>query len=274
MTIKAIVLDLDYTLLNRERQVGKRTLARLIEAYRQGYTLIIATSRPIRIVRNLVPAELLELTTLITLNGAVVHEFTRDHQWQMACLGLEARHLVGALREVNPPVQITAECWGENFATNRDYCAETLLQKQHATPAMLKGLDEIDYGWLSKITADGQGHSLEALMVWQENYSDFRFVPTDDFKVINIIPTAVGKSTAVERVLARLNIAPAETVAFGDEIPDIRLLELVGLGIAMGNAKPEVKAVADLVIGDCDDDPIADFLDVTLLRQDQTAQTA
>lgn len=271
MAIKAIVLDLDFTLLNRNKTVGQRTLDSLIEAHEQGYTLIIATSRPIRVVRGLVPAELLERTTLITLNGAVVHEFTRDHQWQMACLGLEAKHLVAALREQDPPIQITAECWGENFATNREYCADTLLSKQHARPEMLKGLDDIDYGWLSKITADGQGNSLEHLMAWQEDYSDLRFVPADDFRVINIVPAAVGKSKTVEQLLSRMNIAPADVVAFGDEIPDIRLLEMVGLGIAMGNAKPEVKAVADLVIGDCDDEPIADFLEVTLLKHAQSA---
>ncbi|WLD56867.1 HAD-IIB family hydrolase [Salinispirillum sp. LH 10-3-1] len=271
MAIKAIVLDLDFTLLKRNKTVGERTLESLIEAHEQGYTLIIATSRPIRVVRGLVPAELLERTTLITLNGAVVHEFTRDHQWQMSCLGLEAKHLVAALREQEPPIQITAECWGENFATNREYCAETLRAKQHAQPDMVKSLDDIDYGWLSKITADGQGNSLEHLLAWQDDYSDLRFIPADDHRVINIVPASVGKSKTVEQLLARMNIAPTDVVAFGDEIPDIRLLELVGLGIAMGNAKPEVKAVADLVIGDCDDDPIADFLQVSLLKQAQSA---
>ncbi len=55
---------------------------------------------------------------------------------------------------------------------------------------------------------------------------------------------------------------PIENVtAFGDDLADIGSLKLCGTGVAMGNALPEVKAVADITIGTNDEDGIADYLD-------------
>ena len=56
-------------------------------------------------------------------------------------------------------------------------------------------------------------------------------------------------------------MALAEIAAFGDDTPDIGMLRLCGLGVAMGNAVPAVKAAADLVIGTNDEDGIAEWLE-------------
>ena len=50
-------------------------------------------------------------------------------------------------------------------------------------------------------------------------------------------------------------------IAFGDDFADIGMLELCGLGVAMGNAIEEIKEKADIVIGSNDEDGIAVFLE-------------
>ena len=49
-------------------------------------------------------------------------------------------------------------------------------------------------------------------------------------------------------------------MAFGDGENDTDMLDFVGLGIAMGNAEPQVKAHADYVTGSVDEDGIAKAL--------------
>ena len=56
-------------------------------------------------------------------------------------------------------------------------------------------------------------------------------------------------------------ISAEEITAFGDDYVDIGMLKLCGLGIAMGNAIDEVKEAADRVIGDNEEDGIAEFLE-------------
>ena len=55
-------------------------------------------------------------------------------------------------------------------------------------------------------------------------------------------------------------------MAFGDDLADIGMLKMCGLGVAMGNAVDEAKAAADIVIGTNDEDGIAYFLKEKFLR--------
>lgn len=77
---------------------------------------------------------------------------------------------------------------------------------------------------------------------------------------IDIVCAGAGKVQGIEAFLERTGIAAEETVAFGDAENDIEMLRLCGTGVAMGNAEPDVKAVADLVSTDIDEDGIANGL--------------
>jgi Cof subfamily protein (haloacid dehalogenase superfamily) len=57
----------------------------------------------------------------------------------------------------------------------------------------------------------------------------------------------VNKWTGCQWVMARAGFPPARAVAFGDGLNDVRMLQGVGLGIAMDNGHPELKAVADRI---------------------------
>ena len=52
---------------------------------------------------------------------------------------------------------------------------------------------------------------------------------------------------------------------FGDDIPDLGMMKIAGLSVAMANADKSVKAIADVVIGDHDDDIIGRFIDDRLV---------
>ena len=68
------------------------------------------------------------------------------------------------------------------------------------------------------------------------------------------------KEQAIRELCAVCGICAEEITAFGDDYADIGMLSLCGTGIAMGNAIPEVKKQADLVIGSNDADGIAEYL--------------
>ena len=55
-------------------------------------------------------------------------------------------------------------------------------------------------------------------------------------------------------------------MAFGDDLADMGMLKMCGIGVAMENAVDEVKAMADIVIGTNDEDGIAAFLQERFLR--------
>ena len=72
--MKALIFDLDDTLLNSKKQIGMLTRRALIDSHNAGYQLVLATSRPIRAVRHFVDNEILALCATTTLNGCVIHK--------------------------------------------------------------------------------------------------------------------------------------------------------------------------------------------------------
>lgn len=87
------------------------------------------------------------------------------------------------------------------------------------------------------------------------------FVPAYDVEVMEVFDPAVNKWEGILHIARRHGIAPEEIIAVGDDMNDIPMLEKAGLGVAMGNARPEALAAAKRIIGHNTEDGLAIFLD-------------
>ena len=65
---------------------------------------------------------------------------------------------------------------------------------------------------------------------------------------VDIVMPEVGKGTALEEICSQLGIAPEETIAFGDNLNDISMIQSAGKGYAVNTAREETKKAADEVI--------------------------
>jgi len=255
--MKAYVFDLDDTLLNREKRVGDKTRNTLIEVAHAGSKVIFATSRPERAVNRFIDAELLALTTLITLNGAILRESSTQVS-RFSNLGEKAIKLIEHA-ELNRIAHFSVEFDGHEFASNADYTDKDLDRIQSATRDLVIPLSKIEIDRISKVAVDGLGKNITG-------YCDFisalgmKAILSMDGTFLNVVDPTVDKSSTLRILLDRLNIRKQDVIVFGDDIPDIEMLKLGGLAVAMDNAKKEVKEIADVVIGDCDNDEIGEFI--------------
>jgi HAD superfamily hydrolase (TIGR01484 family) len=87
------------------------------------------------------------------------------------------------------------------------------------------------------------------------------FVPAFDVEVMEVFDPAVNKWQGVLHVARRHGIEPEHIVAVGDDVNDIPMLANAALGVAMGNARPEVRAAARRVIGSNGEEGLAEFLE-------------
>ena len=71
------------------------------------------------------------------------------------------------------------------------------------------------------------------------------------------IPLGVSKGAALERVAVYLSVPQKQVMAMGDSDNDVEMVAWAGLGVAMGNATPVVKAVADYIAPSVEDDGVA-----------------
>jgi hydroxymethylpyrimidine pyrophosphatase-like HAD family hydrolase len=81
-----------------------------------------------------------------------------------------------------------------------------------------------------------------------------------------ITAKGVGKAEGLRILCRHFNIAPGEVVAIGDDDNDLDMLEAAGVGVAMGNAREHVKAVADYVTETNDNDGAAAALTDLFLK--------
>ncbi|HET6246866.1 MAG TPA: HAD family hydrolase [Tepidisphaeraceae bacterium] len=86
-------------------------------------------------------------------------------------------------------------------------------------------------------------------------------VPSYGVEVLEVFDPAVNKWEGILHVARRHGVEPSEIVAIGDDVNDIPMIKNAGLGVAMGNARPEVQAVAKRIIGKNADEGLAVFLD-------------
>src|SRR3954467_4419625 len=86
-------------------------------------------------------------------------------------------------------------------------------------------------------------------------------VPQAGVEVYEVFDPAVNKWEGIMHVARRNEISPSEIIAIGDDLNDVPMISRAGLGVAMGNAKDEVKKIAKRVIGTNADEGLAEFLE-------------
>lgn len=86
----------------------------------------------------------------------------------------------------------------------------------------------------------------EAHLYEKELFQHYRFVRWHEYGV-DVLPVNGSKFHTIERLAKHLNIGSDQVIAFGDGLNDLEMIRHAGIGVAMGNAKDEVKAVADMV---------------------------
>jgi hydroxymethylpyrimidine pyrophosphatase-like HAD family hydrolase len=68
--------------------------------------------------------------------------------------------------------------------------------------------------------------------------------PMRDLAILDLLPPGVSKGWALERLAKRLGVDREETMAIGDNWNDVDMLEWAGQGVMMGNAAPDLRAMA------------------------------
>ncbi len=83
---------------------------------------------------------------------------------------------------------------------------------------------------------------------------------------VEIYVSGISKQTGLEMLAARLEVDREETMAIGDHINDVEMLQWAGWGVAMGNAQPEVLAVADWITESVSNDGVACAIERFVIR--------
>ncbi len=111
-------------------------------------------------------------------------------------------------------------------------------------------------------TIRGEGDVREQICQQLLRYpNDFRLELFRNGLVADIYSPSVNKMTGLTQLMNRLGINAENCIAFGDGKNDVEMIQWAGIGVAMGNACEELKAVSDVVCGATWEDGIYSYLE-------------
>lgn len=248
---KIFFTDLDGTLLTSEKNITPKTMAALRQWTDAGNKLALCSGRAIESVQNVKESLGLHFPGmfLIGYNGGEIYDCENGEVISRIPLTLDQTALVmKTAKEKKIHCHTYTDTHIISPADNeqlRYYCraihtpviiSENVLDALDKPPCKCIAIEIYDREKLE--------HFRTALAPITEG--ELTLLYSND-KYLEIFPACSGKGTAVTTLCKHLNIPLSHALAAGDEANDISMLQTAGLGIAMSNAKEEVKKSADVI---------------------------
>jgi Cof subfamily protein (haloacid dehalogenase superfamily) len=249
---KAICTDIDGTLLNSERELSKRTID-IIKHIKDDVSIILASSRMPAAMRHLQETLGIVNQPLICYNGGFI---------------ISQKQEVKILDSVKIPFSLCEFIakWSQNknlhagfyleddwYAPSKDQWTEREINNTKVQASILSGLDLME-SWKSqengahKIMCMGEPFLIDSLISELKSMNAPLHLYRSKDTYLEIAPLQISKASALDQLLqTELSIEMKDVIAFGDNYNDIEMLKAVGCGVAVGNAKEEVKNVANEV---------------------------
>ncbi|MDP7088229.1 MAG: HAD hydrolase family protein [Dehalococcoidia bacterium] len=263
-TPRAIALDLDETTLNSNARLNDRTRAVLHAVHKLAVPIIIATSRPERVLPALVGDDILKISSVVQMNGTVAigkaglaGKFNRNLDLN------DARKCWNLIEEYAPWTRRTLEVDGNQFAVSHDDDIEELWAFDHSASPMVISFEQALKIGPTKISINGIKRDLEALAIrLEKRLSNKTIVLRAASKLfLNVIPSTASKSLAIANLLKSADIPLADVLSFGDDFVDIDLISKCGWSVAVDNAIPEIKKIAKYHTASNDNNGVAIVLE-------------
>lgn len=268
--LKAILMDIDGTLVDHSGVITEETKKTLLKAQEKGMKLILASGRPINGMVKL--AQDLEMDKnhgiCVCFNGSrVVDVQTGEVLFNKAMSVEEGKEVLHHMKnfKVRPVIVKDEYSYVLDVFDSQVHMNglefNILKHETHDNGFMLcevKDLEEfVDYP-LNKILNIGEPEYLQEH--WQEMAKPFEGRLNSMFTApfyYEFTAQGVDKVKALKAVLEPMGIAAEECIAFGDAQNDATMIEFAGIGVAMGNAVESLKEKADFITKPCGEDGIA-----------------
>lgn len=273
--IKLIAVDLDGTLLNSQHTLSERNRDALRRAIEQGVQVILATGKTRRSADSIIAALNIQSPgiysqglVIVNADGTVRHQQTFDAQL--------ARRIIPFAEERGFGVLIYSG-FGL-LARAADPRIDEIISYGEPQPEMVGPLVNIlDTRPVNKLLIVGEQPRLRALRYQLDKMFGAQITLTTAglSTTIEVLPPNTSKGRALRLLANELSIAKEEILAIGDGENDREMLQFAGIGLAVANADPHLKEVADEVIASNNEDGVAQAVEKYVLQaQAEAAPTA
>lgn len=276
MKYKLLVLDVDGTLLNDEREISKRTLAALLKVQQMGVRIVLASGRP---TYGLMPlAKTLELGNyggfvlsyngcqiIKAQNGEILFE-RRINPEMLPYLEKKARKNGFAIFTYHDDTLITDSPDNEYIKNEALLNNLKIIKEDEFSTA-------IDFAPCKCMLVSDKEKALIGLKQhWEKRLAGTLDAFRSEPYFLEVVPCGVNKANTLGALLEHLGVTREEVIAVGDGVCDVTMLQLAGMGVAMGHSQDSVKVCADYVTASNEEDGVALAVEKLILAEVRAAE--
>lgn len=265
--------DLDGTVLPKGDEIPKNTLTVINALIKHGLDFTINTSRTPQSAYPALKDLHLKLPAIL-MNGACFYDFNTKTYSDVYYLDSSvAEKTLQIIKQFpcNPFVfnDEDGDVFVSYTSTATDAEKEFVESRKNYYKRFQKNSNFVLSNKVAYIVCVGErellGKIKNAISAVDGIFSSFFINDDGDGCYLEIYAKDAGKANGAKRFKEKYGFD--RIVAFGDNLNDTEMLSIADTGIAVGNAKPELKTVADTVIGTCEDGAVADYLLIEWSRQ-------
>lgn len=258
--IKMISLDLDGTLLRKDKTISARTREALAAAHQQGVEIVLASGRPnvgIEPIWELLGLEA-KPNYMISFNGALATNLANGEiLLSKGITGKDAKMIKQVIDEVGLDLHAFSERHGVITPKHNPYTAhEAKVNRIEVTEFDFEQLED-DHPIIKVLMVSDADSLTQGIAKLPSHLGDKYTLVQSAPIFFEFLNPEVNKGIALKAIAKDKGIEMSEVLSFGDAGNDRAMLQFAGVGVAMGNADDETKAVADRVTASHEEDGIA-----------------
>lgn len=247
MKYRMVALDMDDTLLGDKLTISNENIKALQEANKRGVIITICSGRASKSIKSIVKdIELISKDDyFISYNGAVIQDFNGNNIFYKPIQGDILKDIIHIGRDFGVDVQLYNK---EDIIVEKYTSRVKSYEETNKFPVIITD-DLTRYDESIKILFNYS--DIDKLKKLQshikQNYNDKVNVFFSKPTFLEVINKDANKGLALEYLANHLNIHRNEIIAVGDSFNDIYMIEYAGMGVAINNARNEIKNIADYV---------------------------
>lgn len=264
MKYKVLVLDIDGTLTNTKKEITYRTKSAITRIMEQGVTVVLASGRPISGIEPI--ARELELDKyngyILAFNGARIIECSNKKIIHDQTL---SRDMILKLYDLSKLYNVSILSYDKDSIVTEMPNDEYVNIEARINKMPIKEVENfkeyVDYP-VNKCLMVGEGEYLAKVEeeVREKVKGEISVYRSEPY-FLECVPLNIDKAASLEKLLEYIHCTKDEMIACGDGYNDISMIKYAGLGVAMENAREEVKEVADILTLSNDEDGVAHIID-------------
>jgi Cof subfamily protein (haloacid dehalogenase superfamily) len=249
LNYKVVILDIDGTLVPHKKTISQATLEAIHQLKNKNLKVVIATGRAPYFSKSIIQAT--GVDSMVFFNGSYVH-----HEGKEIYKNTFEKGVLKKVNELSHHSKHALTFLGGNTFKATDL-SHPFVVEAYQHESWKPDLAPLQFWQDQDIFQLFLHCDLEEELTYQKKIPELDFRRwSSGARTCDVNITNTHKAVGLTKLLERLGIAPDEAVAFGDGLNDIEMLTMAGMGVAMGDARDEVKQAANMVTLSAEEDGV------------------